>query len=449
MKRFEARKLKEQEKNQLREIMKFMNHFVKDLFKKLNSVKDPRHQSYTKYEIYQLLFVIIMKNVTNIETMSGMTTEFNTNASVNNFKLLLGDEENDDIPHYVTINNLLKRLKPEELERVKKEMIKEIIRRKTFNGARLFKESWKVIIDATYVFSFNKRHCEHCLTQTFNRGKENEHTVYSHKILEAKLILSDDIIISIGTEFIENEGENVTKQDSELKAFKRLSQKMKKDYPRLPIVILADSLYANETVMNICADKKWDYIIRFKDGSIPTLAEEFYSLVDLVEDPEKEFIKDTCWINKIDYKEKKVNIFKFLKPIKVKELNEDGEEEEKITTFKWLTNLEITEEKVEELIDTGRERWKIENEGFNIQKNKRYNITHVNSTDYNAMKNHYQLIQIADVFLQIYTSGNDMVKKLKKSIKKISSDILKWLTTTILSKDDISYIQKRTTIHFV
>jgi len=101
------------------------------------------------------------------------------------------------------------------------------------------------------------------------------------------------------------------------------------------------------------------------------------------------------------------------------------------------------------MIKAGRERWKIENEVFNTQKNLRYNITHANSLNYNAMKNHYLITQIADIILQLFTAGNKMVKKLKKSIKKISSDILKWLTTTILSKDDISYIQKRTTIHFV
>ncbi|WP_066502697.1 hypothetical protein [Abyssisolibacter fermentans] len=66
----------------------------------------------------------------------------------------------------------------------------------------------------------------------------------------------------------------------------------------------------------------------------------------------------------------------------------------------------------------------IENEGFNIQKNHRYEITHANSLNYNAMKNHYLLIQIADIILQLYTVGCKILKILKRTLKNISSDLL-------------------------
>jgi len=440
MTRIEMRELKKQEENQLREFLKFQNHFFKKFNNHLESVKDPRHQSYTKYEIDEILMTVIFKNICNVKSMRQMTKEFNTNESIENFKLLLDDEEIVEIPHYVTINDLLKRLETAELEEVRKEIIKDIIRRKTFYGERLLGEKWKIIFDATDTFSFKERHCEHCLTQTFNKGTEDEKTRYSHKVLEAKIVLSDNLIISIGTEFIENEHEGVSKQDCEIKGFKRLAIKLKKDYPRLPICILGDSLYAAKPIMEICKEYNWDYLIRFKDGSIPTIAEEFRNIIEL----QKKNEKDIKWVNEIDYYENKVNVLEFNKKIK----NND-ETIEKKTNFKWITNIEITDKNVIELIQTGRQRWKIENEGFNTQKNLRYDITHANSLNYNAMKNHYLLTQISDIFLQLYTAGNKMIKILKKSIKKISSDILKWLTTTILSKDDINYIQKRTTIHFV
>ncbi|NLO09002.1 MAG: hypothetical protein GX129_03930, partial [Clostridiales bacterium] len=35
---------------------------------------------------------------------------------------------------------------------------------------------------------------------------------YSHHVLEAKLVLAHNIVISLGTEFIENEAENASKQ---------------------------------------------------------------------------------------------------------------------------------------------------------------------------------------------------------------------------------------------
>ena len=40
-----------------------------------------------------------------------------------------------------------------------------------------------------------------------------------------------------------------SKQDCELKAFKRLAEKIKKRFPRLPIQILLDGLYPNGPVM--------------------------------------------------------------------------------------------------------------------------------------------------------------------------------------------------------
>lgn len=52
-------------------------------------------------------------------------------------------------------------------------------------------------------------------------GKETK--LYYHKVLEAKIALSGNVIISLGTEFIENE--NVSKQDCELTAANRLLEK--------------------------------------------------------------------------------------------------------------------------------------------------------------------------------------------------------------------------------
>ncbi len=81
-------------------------------------------------------------------------------------------------------------------------------------------------------------------------------------------MFGERLIVSIASEFIENNreeaegqkgmGEGSHKQDSERKAFKRLSMKIKKAFPRLPIILLADSLYASEPVMDICWDNGWE-----------------------------------------------------------------------------------------------------------------------------------------------------------------------------------------------
>ena len=73
-------------------------------------------------------------------------------------------------------------------------------------------------------------------------------------------MLSENVIISIGTEFIENENEEVSKQDCELNAAKRLLERIKKEYPRLPICIQGDALYATEPFMKLCKEYKWSYL---------------------------------------------------------------------------------------------------------------------------------------------------------------------------------------------
>lgn len=82
--------------------------------------------------------------------------------------------------------------------------------------------------------------------------------------------------------------------------------------------------------------------------------------------------------------------------------------------------MEIYEDVAEEMTETGRKWWLIENEGFNIQKNHRYMITHANSLYYNAMKNLYLITQIADILMQMYENGDRGVKELKYTIKKIA-----------------------------
>ena len=80
----------------------------------------------------------------------------------------------------------------------------------------------------------------------------------------------------------------------------------------------------------------------------------------------------------------------------------EGKDKNQKTTFRWITNLEINKRNLEELIQAGRWRWKIENEGFNNQKNGLYRIEHLNSRNSNAMKNHYLITQIADILMQLY-----------------------------------------------
>lgn len=443
MTRAEKRAIKSQIRNAIKEFLKIQAHYFPDLIEDIKKIMDERNQSYVTYEIEVIIFVMILKNICSIESMQEMNEAFNEDTCVKNIYRVLGLEEKDYLPHYVTINECLSRLNNQELEKVRKKMIYGIIRKRSFEYGKFLGEKWLVIVDATQLFCFKERHCEHCLTKTINRGTLEEKTVYYHQVLEAKLVLGDDMIISLATEFIENPRANASKQDCELTSFKRLAETLKREYPRLPICLLADSLYASESVFEICRKSKWDFLIRYKEGSIPSIMEEYREIVNMGEMGESVLEREEIYRRKPNLKQKLhihwVNGLEYRKhPIHVLELKiERGGK--KHQEFTWLSSIEIDASVAEEMTETGRKRWLIENEGFNIQKNHRYMITHANSLDYNAMKNHYLITQIADILMQMYENGDRGIKELKYTIKKISEELLESLRKQELKSEDLRF----------
>lgn len=215
-------------------------------------------------------------------------------------------------------------------------MIKELLKKRCFEKHRIEGKYWGIIFDGTGLYSFDKKHCEHCLRREYTNKETGEtRRVYMHHVLEAKLVVGD-MVFSIGSEFIENESEDVTKQDCEIKAFYRLAEKIKKTYKRLPICILGDSLYACGPVFQRCEDYKWKYMFRFKEGRIKTLASEFQAIKEI----EKRNELDLFWANDISYNQRTVNL------LESKLDTEDGKRKQ----YLFITDLKITKKNAERLI---------------------------------------------------------------------------------------------------
>jgi len=166
----------------------------------------------------------------------------------------------------------LKKLDVSELEKIRDYMIRELFKKRSLEKYRLLDKNWCIAIDGSQLFSFKEKHCEHCLKKE-HKNKETgeiEKITYYYTVLEAKLILGN-MTFSILTEFVENENESVSKQDCEINAAKRLMKKLKYKFRKLNICILGDSLYACELLYKLCAEYKWKFIFRFKEGRARTL----------------------------------------------------------------------------------------------------------------------------------------------------------------------------------
>ncbi len=99
------------------------------------------------------------------------------------------------------------------------------------------------------------------------------------------------------------------------------------------------------------------------------------------------------------------------------------------------------------MIDAGRGRRKIENEGFNNRKHRIYRIEHLNSCNSNAMKNHYLLTQTADILMRLYLAWNPIIEEIGQSIKITSSGLLESFRRHAITDEDVLYIQRYTTVY--
>lgn len=420
MGRKEQRKAAKNEKSAVSELVKVQKKYVPELFELFADTADPRHPSYIKYTNRVMLGQMYFKGIAGIVSMQGMTQSFNDKTIARNLTMLMGGASHKYLPHHVTENEYLARLAPGEMENVVHWMVYSLIRRRSFEDAR-YKKRWVVIVDGTQIYSGDRRINENCLERHYEKGTENEHVNYHLDVLEAKIYFGEGLVCSIGSEFIENREENraryqrmseeQAKQDCEIRAFQRLAAKIKEKYPRLPILLLADSLYACEPVMRICRDYGWEYLIRFKDGSIPGIAEEYRAI------PEKEKSGKAEFVDGIVYRDHTVNILRY-------EEHRREKGEWKAVSFQWITSLCITKKNAERMAGVGRLRWKIENEGFNRQKNWTRDITHACSFDANALKNHYLIHQIADFMRQLYEHFFLKKKGIERTGKNISSALL-------------------------
>ena len=406
------KRIKSKELNILGEVITIINQYFPELIEKFEGLTDLRHQSYVRYKMKVIFMVRLLALMCEIKSMHELTREFNTEEAIENIAQICGLKL-EEIPHCDTINDVFRNIEVSEIEKIRKYMITRMIRNKMLDKYKIRGQYYHVIVDGTGLATSKKKYNKNCLVKNKRDKKGKEYKEYSTYVLEAKLVMGD-MVFSIGSEFVENEEENVDKQDCELKAFRRLAEKIKKEYPRLRIIISGDALYASKTVIEICKEKGWKYIIRFKEGSIPTLYREFETIVKT--DNESK-IENYEYVTGLDYQENKINIIRYRKENK--------------SDFVYITDLSITNKNIQESIYVGRKRWKIENEGFNIQKNGTFNIGHLYSKDSTAIKVHYLMIQITHIIRQLLEKGIKEIKELKLKLKEISQKIKQTLISTI------------------
>ena len=351
------------------------------------------------------------------------------------------------LPHMDTVDEVMRVLEETELEKLKQELIRTLLEKKVFRRQRFLGKYYQIVIDGTHTCTVEEGHCPHCLHKTYENGT----TWYFHNVLEAKLVFAKGFCISIGSQWIENET-GYEKQDCELKAWNRLAERLKEAFPHLSLCIQGDGLYPNETFFKICRQYLWEFIVTFKDGNLPTVWQDIAGLAKITHDQTRQetrvqskriIERSFRWFNDIAYASGTLHFFECVETV-------EGEE---TTRFAWVSSLKISWDNILQVAETGRLRWMIENEGFNIQKNEGYGLTHRYSrVSYLAMKNYYQCLQIAHLLNQLFEKSSWIQEVLvgKMTLRHLWKKMLGQMRELQFKKEEIKrFLAKKVQIRFV
>jgi hypothetical protein len=370
-------------------------------------VTDPRNPDWIRYPIEALLCTGVMMFLFRLGSRRQIKHQLRSNGpSETKFGCWF---EVQEIPHGDTLNYGFKRLIADEIQEVVCRMVEQLIRKKVLYRWRLF-DNLMVAVDGTGMLTFGERHCDYCLTKKLRNGE----TLYYHPVLEAKLVTANGFAFSIMTEFIENTNPQASKQDCELKAFYRLAERLKKRFPRLSICLLLDGLFAGGPTIQLCEDYNWRYMIVLQDDHLPNVHRSYDFLLPLVPENHKrlllgqqqEIVQDYRWVKQIEYLDSQKRTH-YLHILACQETKPNRQGTICKSTHKWLTNFVPTWKNVDTLANQGgRLRWKIENEGFNVQKNGGFNLEHPYSQDGTARKVFYFLLQIAYMLFLLIEKGS-------------------------------------------
>lgn len=287
------------------------------------------------------------------------------------------------VPSDTQMREILDEVSPESLRQLLPKMFEKVRRA---GWAERYKTSipsgkdkgsyYTAPLDGMEYFHSTEVQCPGCLTKEDARSGRRS---YSHCVVAATLVKAGSHrILPLDVEEVRNtDGEK--KQDCELNAGKRLIERIRKEHPHLPLIILGDDLYSHEPYVKLLMEKGMHFVLVAKPDS-------HQEMIDWVEDLDRQgdCVKGT-WeegsgkkLRRFEYRIVKTVPLKTWGNVGVNYLEvwERDAQGKLVYHNSWVTDLEIDAENVAMITLIGRSRWKIENEQFNIHKNHGYEVEH-------------------------------------------------------------------------
>lgn len=375
---------------------------------------DFRRQDRVVYEVRLLLFLAILERIMG-HTSNRQHDYVKHEEFLMETVSKLTETCPEFLPHSDTIKYLLERLKPADIDNIRRKMLNKLMRGKQLDGMRTGEwfsrtcKYYRIAVDGVHYFSSTAT-----LPHSTHRTHSNGVTEHMLMALEASLVMPGGIRIPLMTEFIENPDGEYDKQDCELKAAKRLLGRLKDRFGRTRLIMLFDSLYLCESILNICRANGWELTVSLKENAAALLrkAEERLNGESAArctcEDPVDGRTRDVVWCNRVEHTlggtKFKLSVIKMTK-------DNDGKEDCLVyaTTIFLHNNKEKTLRVLDEICRT---RWQIE-EQFKVQKRHGFELEKAFGTRGNAGQNYYLIVQIAYI-IRTFMIHSSLFRRLQQ-----------------------------------
>jgi hypothetical protein len=392
------------------------------LLKRMAKMEDPRNPKKIKHKMSTLMIYGILTFVFQMSSCREANREMTRPMFWENLKYFFPELET--LPHHDTLKRLLSKIDVNQIEELNIDLVKKLIRNKKFRRY-LVNNCYPIAIDGTGKFNRDWLWEEDCLERNMKKGDETKKQYHVY-VLEANLAFCNGMTIPLMSEILsytEGDTDN-NKQDCELKAFYRLSSRLKSAFPSLKIMLLLDGLYAKGPVVEICRKNKWQFMIVLKDDALPSVMNEFESLSALEKQNSNRQTwgnrKQTFrWVNSIDYRfgpnGKKSQILHVVECKESwKEVSwESGSPEEKSSRHVWLSSEPLNKSNLHERCNlAARSRWCIES-GILVEKHHGYEYEHCFSYDWNVMKGYHGLMRLGHLFNILACCSERLVEVVK------------------------------------
>jgi len=370
----------------------------------LNALPDPRVQEMCLYTAAHLWWHVIATYLSRKGSRNGFDEQRQSGEAAWNMGVLCGQSAEDPRfegqPTVTCSDNAAHhaaRVDPEAVAQIPVLMFRELLERRLFDDARLFGRWYRVIADGSVK--------EQCRQGFEEGGKSSTNGARYRYVLQLSVIGPAGTLFPLMHEEMDVHNPETEKEDCELNSFRRLSQRLKEEFPRLPICLVADSLYCCQAIVAICKQLDWKYVLSLKEGRQPTTWEETIHLLPLHRTNRlrcllgpggKEGQQDFRWVENVLLGEHQTNVI----------LQGEITSEPSATLYAYITDFSnLTPQRVVAVVNSGgRERHRIE-DTFNAQKNNGIGLEHVFCANPTASKNYYTMMQVAEILWTLTCHG--------------------------------------------